>query len=44
MLSMPVEQLRATVGTGDVAGVILNRSECSFFVEIATHSGQDAMQ
>jgi len=43
MLSMNLEQLRAAVSAGGVAGITLRAKGDSFFVEIATRSGQDAM-
>jgi hypothetical protein len=42
MLSMSLEQLRATTSAGGVKGVTLKGQGGGFFVEIATRSGQDA--
>ena len=42
MLSMTLEQLRATVSAGGVTGVTLKGQGGGFFVEIVTRSGQDA--
>lgn len=42
MLSMTLEQLRATASAGGVTGVTLKGQGGGFFVEIATRSGQDA--
>ena len=43
MHSMTLEQLRATAMAGGVTGVTLKGQGGSFFVEIATRSGQDAL-
>ena len=43
MHSMTLEQLRATARAGGVTGVTLKGQGGSFFVEIATRSGQDAL-
>jgi hypothetical protein len=43
MLSMNLEQLRAAVSAGGVAGVTLRARGDNFYVEIATRSGQGAM-
>ncbi|QEA13382.1 MULTISPECIES: type II toxin-antitoxin system RelB family antitoxin [Comamonas] len=42
MQSMTLEQLRATASAGGVVGVTLKGQGSSFFMEIATRSGQDA--
>ena len=42
MLSMTLEQLRATASAGGVVGVTLKGRGSGFFIEIATRSGQDA--
>ena len=42
MLSMTLEQLRATASAGGVVGVTLKARGSGFFIEIATRSGQDA--
>ena len=42
MLSMTLEQLRATASAGGVVGVTLKGQGSGFFMEIATRSGQDA--
>lgn len=42
MLSMTLEQLRATASAGGVVGVTLKGQGSGFFIEIATRSGQDA--
>jgi len=43
MHSMNLDQLRAAVSAGGVAGITLRAQGDNFYVEIATQSGQDAM-
>lgn len=43
MISMTLEQLRATTSAGGVTGVTLKGEGGGFFIEIATRSGQEAV-